>query len=257
MSSVLAQSGPIIDDGEPPVAVTGGAQSILAPLRTRASYWPQAAAIAIYAALLTVAALHRLTPAPPPEEEAVELVMLPPPAPAAEEPPPPVEEQPPPVAEEPPPLVEEPPPPPVAEVPAVAPVEPKPIPKPKPPPPKPKVVEHKPVEKPRPAPPKPAAPTPAPARPAAAPPPANAVPSGYFNQVASRVARVANSNPLRGPGRVGYRIVIAPSGSVISASISSSGRPDLDAAARRAIAGPFPSFGGTRPVAVSGGVRYQ
>jgi protein TonB len=179
-------------------------------------------------------ALHQLSPSPSPEEEAVELVMLPPPV--AEEPPSPApEEPPPPVAEEPPPP-DEPPPPPVAKEPAVAPVQPKPIPK----PPKPKVVEHKPVE-PRPV----------------APPPPNAVPSGYFNQVASRVARIANSNPLRGPGRVGYRVVIAPSGSVISASISSSGRPDLDAAARRAIAGPFPAFGGTRPVAISGGVRYQ
>jgi protein TonB len=62
---------------------------------------------------------------------------------------------------------------------------------------------------------------------------------------------------VKGPGRVGYRIVIAPSGSVISASISSSGHPELDAAARRAVAGPFPSFGGARPVAVSGGIRYQ
>jgi protein TonB len=227
MSSVLA-SGVVIDDIETPVPSTGGAQTILSPLRAKSAYWPQAATLVVYAALLAVVALHKLTPASPPEEEAVELVMLPPPA--AETPPPPVaEEPPPPVAEEPPPPVEEPPPPPVAEEPAVAP-----------------------VEKPRPAP-----VAPAPVRPAAAPPPANAVPSGYFNQVASRVARAANSHPLRGPGRVGYRIVIAPSGSVISASISSSGRPDLDAAARRAISGPFPAFGGVRPVAVSGGVRYE
>jgi protein TonB len=252
MSSALAQSGATIDDIETPLVAQGGAQTILTPLRAKQTYWPQAAALALYAALLAIAALHRLSPAPPPEEEAVELVMLPPPAAVVDEPPPPAEEAPPPVAEEPPPPIDEPPPPPVAEEPAVAPVEPKPIPKPKSPPQKPKVVEHKPVEKPRPA---PAAPTPA--HPAASPPAANAVPSGYFNQVVSRVARIANSNPLRGPGRVGYRIVIAPSGSVISASISSSGRPDLDSAARRAISGPFPSFGGARPVAVSGGVRYQ
>ena len=249
MNSALAQSALTLDDVEaPPLASAGGAQSILAPLRAKATYWPQALGIALYAALLGAVALNRMTPAPAPEEDALELVMLPPPAPAAEEPPPPVEEPPPPVAEEPPPPPVEEPPPPVAEEPAVAPVEPKPIPKPKPKPPqaKPKVAEHKPVATPRAA-----APTPA------APPPANAVPSGYFNQVESRVARAAQSHPVKGPGRVGYRIVISPSGSVISASISSSGHPELDAAARRAVAGPFPSFGGSRPVAVSGGIRYQ
>jgi protein TonB len=233
MSSALAQADVAVDDVITPYERTG-AQSILAPPRARPAYWPQAAALTVYAALIGLVALHQLSPSTPPEEEAVELVMLPPPV--AEEPPPPApEEPPPPVAEEPPPP-DEPPPPQVAKEPPVAPVQPKPIPK----PPKPKVVEHKPVE-PRPV----------------APPPPNAVPSGYFNQVASRVARIANSNPLRGPGRVGYRIVISPSGSVISASISSSGRPDLDAAARRAIAGPFPAFRGARPVAISGGVRYQ
>jgi protein TonB len=251
MNSALAQSAVTLDDVEAlPFVSAGGAQSILAPLRAKPAYWPQVLGIALYAALLAAAALNRMSPAPPAVEDALELVMLPPPAPAAEEPPPPVEEPPPPVAEEPPPPVEEPPPP-VAEEPAVAPVEPKPTPKPKPPQAKPKVVEHKPVAPPRAAAPSPAAPR------AAAPPPPNAVPSGYFNQVESRVARAAQSHPVRGPGRVGYRIVIAPSGSVISASISSSGHPDLDAAARRAVAGPFPSFGGSRPVAVSGGIRYQ
>ena len=132
----------------PPLALLGGAQSILAPLRARAAYWPQVLGVALYAALLGAVALNRMTPAPAPAEDALELVMLPPPAPPAEEPPP-VEEPPPPVAEEPPPPVEEPPPPPVAEEPAVAPVEPKPIPKPKPPQAKPKVVEHKPVARPR------------------------------------------------------------------------------------------------------------
>ncbi len=250
MNSALAQSAVTLDDVEAlPFVSAGGAQSILAPLRAKPAYWPQVLGIALYAALLAAAALTRMSPAPPAVEDALELVMLPPPAPTEE--PPPVEEPPPHVAEEPPPPVEEPPPPPVAEEPAVAPVEPKPQPKPKPPQAKPKVVEHKPV-----APPRAAAPSPAPPR-AAAPPPANAVPSGYFNQVESRVAHAAQSHPVKGPGRVGYRIVIAPSGSVISASISSSGHPELDAAARRAVAGPFPSFGGSRPVAVSGGIRYQ
>lgn len=251
MKSALAQSAVTLDDVEAlPLLSAGGAQSILAPLRAKTAYWPQALGIALYAGLLAAVALSKMTPAPAPPEDALELVMLPPPAPAAEEPPPPVEEPPPPVAEEPPPPVEEPPPP-VAEEPAVAPVEPKPIPKPKPPQVKPKVVEHKPVPTPHAVTPRAAAPT------AAAPPPPNAVPSGYFNQVESRVARAAQSHPVKGPGRVGYRIVISPSGSVISASISSSGHPELDAAARRAVAGPFPSFGGSRPVAVSGGIRYQ
>jgi protein TonB len=246
MNSALAKSALTLDDVEAlPFVSAGGAQSILAPLRARPAYWPQGVAIALYAALLAAGALNRMSPAPAPAEDALELVMLP--APVAEEPPPPVEEPPPPVAEEPPPVEE--PPPPVAEEPAVAPVEPKP--KPKPPQAKPKVAEHKPVATPRPAAQSPAAPRPS------APPPPNAVPSGYFNQVESRVAHAAQNHPLRGPGRVGYRIVIAPSGSVISASISSSGHPDLDAAARRAVAGPFPSFGGSRPVAVSGGIRYQ
>jgi protein TonB len=251
MKSALAQSAVTLDDVEaPPLALLGGAQSVLAPLRAKTAYWPQALGVALYAALLAAVALNRMTPAPAPAEDALELVMLPPPAPPAEEEPPPVEEPPPPVAEEPPPPVEEPPPP-VAEEPAVAPVEPKPIPKPKPPQAKPKVVEHKPVAAPHAVTPRATAPT------AAAAPPPNAVPSGYFNQVASRVAHAAQSHPVKGPGRVGYRIVISPSGSVVSASISSSGHPELDAAARRAVAGPFPSFGGSRPVAVSGGIRYQ
>ncbi len=247
MSSALAQSTITLDEFEaPPLVSLTGAQSILTPLRAKPIYWPQGIAVALYAAVLAVAVLNKMHSAPPVPEEAIELVMLPPPAPVAEEPPPPVEEPPPPVAEDPPPVPDEPPPPPVAEE-AVAPVEPKPAPK--PPQPKPKVVEHKPVEKPRP-------PSPAPAR-VAVSPPANSVPSGYFNQVESRVAHAAQSHPVKGPGRVGYRIVIAPSGSVISATISSSGRPDLDAAAKRAVAGPFPAFGGLRAVAVSGGIRYQ
>ena len=247
MSSALARSTITLDDVEAPqLAPAMGVQSILTPLRAKPIYWPQGLALALYAALLAVAALNRMHPAPPAQEDAIELVMLPPPTPVAEPPPPPVEEPPPPVAEEPPPVPDEPPPP-VAEQP-VAPVEPKPVPK--PPQPKPKVAEHKPVEKPHP-------PSPAPARPAASAPPANAVPSGYFDQVASRVAHAAQSHPIKGPGRVGYRIVIAPSGSVVMATISSSGRPDLDAAARRALTGPFPAFGGSRPVAVSGGIRYQ
>ncbi len=192
MSSALARSTITLDDVEAPqLAPAMGVQSILTPLRAKPIYWPQGLALALYAALLAVAALNRMHPAPPAQEDAIELVMLPPPTPVAEPPPPPVEEPPPPVAEEPPPVPDEPPPP-VAEQP-VAPVEPKPVPK--PPQPKPKVAEHKPVEKPHP-------PSPAPARPAASAPPANAVPSGYFNQVASRVAHAAQSHPIKGPGRV-------------------------------------------------------
>jgi protein TonB len=95
--------------------------------------------------------------------------------------------------------------------------------------------------------------------------PPNAIPSGYFNQVSSRVARAAQATRPAAAlarhefGRVGYRIVISPSGSVVSVSVSSSGHAELDAAARQALtrAAPFPAFGGARPVAVSGGIQYR
>ena len=92
MSSALAQSALTLDDTEaPPLVSAAGVQSILTPLREKSIYWPQAIAVALYAALLALAMLNKLHPAPPPPEEAIELVMLPPPAPVAEAPPPPVE----------------------------------------------------------------------------------------------------------------------------------------------------------------------
>lgn len=257
MTSAVALIGSNLDDLQPtPLQLEGGAQSLLAPQRARPSYGAQAVAIGLYALALAAAVTYTTTPKAPTEEDALELVMLPSAVPEL-----PIDEPPPPVAEETPPeeetqeLA-----PPVAEEPPVAPVVPKPQPKPKP---KPKQVEHtKPVEKPHPA--QQAVAT----QPRAAPPvkvPPNAVPSGYFNQVSSRVARAAQSTRPAAAlarhefGRVGYRIVISPSGSVVSVSVSSSGHAELDAAARQALAraAPFPAFGGTRPVAVSGGIQYR
>jgi protein TonB len=212
----------------------------------------QGLAIGLYALAIAAAVTYTTTPKAPVEEEALELVMLPPAVPEQ-----PVEEPPPPVADETPPQETQELTPPVVEEPPVAPVLAKPKPKPKP-----KPVEHaKPTEKPHP-------PQQAAAAPRATPPvkvPPNAIPSGYFNQVSSRVARAAQSTRPSAAlarhefGRVGYRIIISPSGSVISVSVSSSGHAELDAAARQALAraAPFPAFGGSRPVAVSGGIQYR
>lgn len=255
MTSAVASIGSNLDEIESsPRLLGGGAQSLLAPERGRPSYVTQGVAVGLYALALAAAFTYTTRPQQPAEEDALELVMLPP---AVQEPP---VEEPPPVAEETPPEpIEEPElAPPIAEEPPVAPVVPKPPPKPKP-----KPVQHKPVDhKPAPEQPRHAQQTPAPPR--AAPPP-QAVPSGYFNQVSSRVARAAQSTrptaalARHESGRVGYRIVISPSGAVISVSVSSSGHPDLDAAARQALAraAPFPAYGGTRPVAVSGGIQYR
>lgn len=260
MSSALAHATLGPDEFEPPSLLSGaGAQSLLALQRAKPSYLTQGAAVAFYALALAAAAFYAAHPAQPVQEEALELVMLPPPAPI-EESPPQVEEPPPPVAEEPPPPQVEEPSPPVAEEPAVAPVEPKPLPKPLPKP-KPKVVEHKPVERPHPA-----QQSPAPAR-AAAPSnvPSNAIASGYANQVHSRIARAAASTVPRAElarhatGRVGYHLVISPSGSVISQSISSSGNPAFDVAATQALAraAPYPATGLTRPASLTGAIVFR
>jgi protein TonB len=257
MTSAVALIGSNFDDIEQsPRQLGGGSQSLLALQRARPSYITQGVAISLYALALAAAVTYTTTPKPPVEEEALELVMLPPAVPEQ-----PVEEPPPPVAEETPPELTEDLTPPVVEEPPVAPVIAKPQPKPKPKP-TPKPVEHaKPTDKPHPAQKAEAAPR---AAPAVKVPP-NAIPSGYFNQVSSRVARAAQSTRPAAAlarhefGRVGYRIVISPSGSVVSVSVSSSGHAELDAAARQALAraAPFPAFGGTRPVAVSGGIQYR
>jgi len=253
MSSALASAGLGLDEYEPPPLISAaGAQSLLAPQRARPSYWAQGAAIAFYVLALAAVVTYTARPAPPVEEDALELVMLPPAVPDEQ---PPVEEPPPPVEEALPETPEEPPPP-VAEEPAVAPVEPKPLPKPKP-----KVVEHKPLV----APPSHAPQAAAPPRAGPAVVPPNAIASGYANQVHARISRAAASTVPRAAlarhetGRVGYRLVISPTGSVISQSISPSGNAAFDTAATQALAraAPFPATGMTRPASLSGAIVFR
>ncbi len=251
MSSALALESFGFDEFEvPALASPTGAQTLLVQIRRRPSCLTQGAAVAVYLVALAGLALYTAHPAPPAEEDAIELVMLPPAAPEEQPAPPP--EPPPPVAEEipQPPEPEAPPPPPVAEEPAVAPVEPpKPQPKPQPKPVQ-KPVEHKPAPQPHAA----QSTSQAPAN-----VPANALASGYANQVHARIAAAAAglaSRPGHPTGRVGYRILISPSGSLISKSItSSSGNPALDAAAAEKLAGlSFPASGMTRNVSLDGAI---
>jgi len=253
MTSALATAFPLDWERDPAFAADrGGAQSLLAPARSRSStYGIQALAVAAYALLLVVLATYSLHQSEPVLEEPLELVMLPaePEVPAVEEPPP-IEE-----------TLDEPPPPPIAEEPEpVAPVEPKPvIPEKKPVPIKKKLADKPPVQEPRRA----AQPTPGPA--AAPSPAANALPSGYANQIFSRVTRVASTATARAAiargqsGRVGYRLVIGPTGQLISKSISPSGNPTFDLAATEALAraAPFPPTGMPRPVSLSGAIVYR
>jgi periplasmic protein TonB len=60
-------------------------------------------------------------------------------------------------------------------------------------------------------------------------------------------------------GRVAYRIVISPSGSVMSQSISPSGNVAFDTAATQALAraAPFPATGLTRPASLSGAIVFR
>lgn len=254
MSSALALQSFGFDEFETPVSIPQtGAQTLLLQPRPKPSYVVQGAAFAIYALALTGLAFYSARPAPPAEEDAVELVMLPPAAPE-EQPAPPPEPPPPPVAEETPPEPEMAPPPPVAEEPAVAPVEP---PKPKPvPQQKPKAAERK----------------PAPAQHATAPSttqaptnvPQNAIASGYANQVHARIAAAAAAVVPRAAlaahqsGRVGYRIVISPTGAVVSQSITPSGNPAFDTAATQALArASFPATGMTRNASLTGAIVFR
>ncbi|WP_026607182.1 TonB family protein [Methylocapsa acidiphila] len=257
MNTALAKTNFDLDPYDfPSPGSPDGAQSLLALQRAKPSYPAQSAALILYALALVAAITYTARPTPPVQEDALELVMLPPVAP--EELPAPVEEPPPPIAEEVPPETVDEPPPPVAEEPAVAPVEPKPVPKPKP---KPKVVERKaPAEQPRHA---PQAAAPARTGPTNVPP--NAIASGYANQVHARIAHAAASVVPRAAlarhesGRVGYRIVISPSGAVVSQSISPSGNAAFDAAATQALAraAPFPATGMTRPASLSGAIVFR
>jgi protein TonB len=249
MSSALAPADLEVDKFElPPLISSAGAQTLLALKGTKPSFWTQSTALVLYALVLAAALTYAARPPPPVEEDAIELVMLPPEVP--EEQPAPIEE--PPVAEQTPPeeKLEEPPPPVVEE-----PVAPKPLPKPKPKvveKPKPKVVEHKPPVAQQPA---------APARTGPTKVPPNAIASSYANQVHSRIAHAAvfPHALAHQAARVGYHIVISPSGSVISQSISPSGNPAFDTAAREALAraAPFPATGLTRPASLSGAIVFR
>jgi protein TonB len=236
MSSALALEGFGFDEVELPVsAAQRGVESLLLQTRPKPSYVVQGAAIAIYFLALAGAVYYSAHPPQPAEEDAIELVMLPPPAVPDEPPPPPPA---PPVAEEPPP------PPPLAEEPAVAPiVPPPPAPKPQP---KPKVVEQKPV--------------PAHvAAPAVVPP--NALASSYTSTAYARIMAAAAGLASRAnhqSGRVGYHIVISPSGSLVSQSITSSGNPAIDALATQALTrASFPATGMTRNASLTGAIVFR
>jgi periplasmic protein TonB len=93
------------------------------------------------------------------------------------------------------------------------------------------------------------------------------IPSDYVNQVFSRINRSAGDSYPRVArlkhleGRIGYRLVLAPDGSVIRCDIHSSGDDTLDAAATEAIraAAPFPrlpDLGGSSYV-LQGAIVYQ
>jgi protein TonB len=252
MTSALADTFPLNWEPEGDGAADrSGAQSLLAPAAGRPSVLVQAIAVATYVSILVALATFTLRKAEPVFEEPLELVMLPAaPEVPVEEPPPPVEE-----------LLDEPPPPPLAEEPEpVAPVEQKPIvPEKKPVPIKKKLAE-KPVVQDQ----KHAAPgLPGPAAPG--PVPANAMPSGYANQIFAKVSRTASTSSARAAiasgqkARVAYRLVIGPGGQLLSKSISPSGNAVFDSAANEALmrAAPFPPTGVTRPVSLSGAIVYR
>jgi periplasmic protein TonB len=117
----------------------------------------------------------------------------------------------------------------------------------------------------------PAAAAPAQAAPSAPPAPRvigqEGIPSDYVNQVFQRInssaaehyPRIARFNHLE--GRVGYRLTLAPDGSLLHCELHSSGDATLDAAANDAIraAAPFPrlpELGGSSYV-LQGAIVYQ
>jgi periplasmic protein TonB len=228
----------------------GGTQNLLSLRPGRQFYLAEAAAIAIYALILSAGLNYTTKPQEAPEEQPMELVM--------EAPPPPVEEvKPPEAVEPPPPVIDEPPPPPIAETPAVAPVEPPPPPKPKPihkDPPKPKpVVQQRPaaaVGKPQ--------QYPAAAAPAK-PVPVGATASAIANQIHGCLARAGASlypeSQKPRSAHVAYRANISPTGAV-SYSWSSSGNPAFDSAAQRAAGRCGHVEAPGRPAALSGAINF-
>lgn len=256
MNSALSTALPLLPEFDsPPDGVGGGAQNLLAPGRQNpSSPVVQGIAIASYALVLVSLAIFTQRSSHLATEEPLELVMLPS---LTDTEPQVVEERPPPIEGP----VPEVPPPPVAEEPEpVAPVESKPPPPEKKPlPVKKKIVEKRPTQQLRRADETAASP----ARPVA--PPANAVPSGYANQIFARVSRTAATSSARAAisrgqsARVSYRLVIGPGGQVLSKSITPSGNPTFDVAASEALAraAPFPPTGMSRPVSLSGAIVYR
>jgi protein TonB len=261
-----------------------GAQSLLIYHGERSSYFACGAALLLYASAMAAFVTATMQPWAPPVETPLELVMEPA-APAAA---PPETVQPEPMQE----AVQEPVPeetrvedpalpeavqtPPVQELAPPLAVEPEPVAPVEPPKPSPLKVDPKPVEKTRPKqaeikPPVKKIPVaalhnPAPPIPAAAgggSPPSNALASGYANLVHGRIARVAaypHAAMARGENaRVPYRIVIGPSGELVSKSITPSGNADFDRAAAEALnrAAPFPPSGAVKPVALSGAIVFR
>jgi protein TonB len=242
------------------VAESDGAHSLLRPHSIRPAYLAQGAAILVYA--LALAGLCYLAkPKPLPQDQPIELTMVPDDTPA---PTPALAEQTP----DTPPLADPTPPdqtalatpdtppdqdltPPVDQQESVAPVA---------PPPPPVAVKHHQRSK------AVAARATSARRFAAAPASASggstAAPSYYANEVHARIASVASDtvpDDFHGSGRVSYHIVIAPSGQLISKSVSSSGNSLFDRAAAEALAraAPFPPTGMSRPVSLHGAIAFS
>jgi protein TonB len=78
MSSALAPADLALDEFEPPLLSTAGAQTLLALRGVKPSYRAQGIALAVYALALAAVLTYTAHPAPPVQEDAVELVMLPP-----------------------------------------------------------------------------------------------------------------------------------------------------------------------------------
>jgi len=272
MTAISVPQGFALADGDDAFStssVTGGAHTLLEHYRGRPAYIAQAAALVAYAFAL-VGLCYLAKPKPVPQDQPIELTMVADDNPApvdtpdttptpdvAEQTPdtPPVTDPTPPeqtalaTPDTPPP--DDLPPPPADQQETVAPV----------PPPPPAAVVHR--QKPKAV---AAAHAASPHHVAAASGGAshatNALPSYYANEVHARIARVASETApdgFTGSGRVPYRIVISPSGDLISKSITSSGNAAFDRAAAEALAraAPFPPTGTARPVSLYGAIAYR
>lgn len=249
-------------------SVNGGAHTLLEHYHVRPAYVAQAAALVAYAFAL-VGLCYLAKPKPVPQDQPIELTMVaddnPAPVDTPDTPPTPdvAEQTPdtPPVTDPTPseqtalatpdtPPPDDPPPPPADQQETVAPV----------PPPPPAAVPHR--QKPKAIAAHAASPRHVAAASGGASHAANALPSYYANEVHARIARVASDTApdgFTGSARVPYRIVISPSGDLISKSITSSGNAAFDRAAAEALAraAPFPPTGTSRPVSLYGAIAYR